>query len=1158
MTPSLLRRSGGLLPAGAAALLVLAACNDTKSADPSNDPVGTVATNPATGRRFVYDQNFAGQTQDFRLSRIAYGRLVDIYAYAPDGTRVLTNANAVVDPRLEGDGFDFILDTSTLGGRDELTIVRTLDGGSEEASFNVLLRQLMEGLEPIQDVGYQTTGFFTQIPRNAAIQVVMNDLIDPATITDRSIRMLTGTPSTIPFEARILADPNWGSLRNLDGAGGVEFYTTRIVIDLTISEVESFGTDPPLAPNSLGLPAALNASIANVQLQIPTVVDPALGQDIVLANPSAHSLQTAGGGSVDFTAPLSPIIRNARSGGPTAVTGDQNNGFLLDPTPPSVMGVLDATIIAAPQPQANPTEFFVPLVGFESLFCSQQLEPGDILVQGPVVARVTAPSTSPVNGEVGSINVTLLQWPPSWGEVPDEWASSAVGACQVRSAWDPVADEDKETCFVRISPTPLGYPENPTSSILTSSRVAVRFTEPMAGDSMEAFESLRLTRKSVADPNLASYDWIVGSILGDASLESFEFTPALPLAHTSGLSESYFFSMTSGAEGPTDLAGNPLEISLPEVPLSVWTGGTDTKNGGRVSRFTSADEDLLISDPNNDDPFPFAEWGGDIVFQQQLGVIRPRPVSRFQGVIAREPVADNGALSGDVMVNAMPPSPTGKQDPLSRFGSRTQFLWRFVDVGFNLIDRDPGIDPDDPTDDIYEPDASTYNLDVEGAWWTPIAGTAVPDSYDVFEMRMSHAAFLPDEQINPMTLAPIFPDSGLVTSFNLNQLSTTEDPQRIVHTRDLGYIVSPGDLIQVGTNTKLMPWPMNRTIPPSQHRYYTWRDTALRTRGGPGIAGVDLQRWFENNPGVAFPLVPPPGVDVCDDPMNPPVFHPFYSAEQVQSIALPLLIEIRCFPDDGASGANKLDTSIAIPQGLASGFTTPNFRSFATGGYDQSGNEVYVNPDLQDFATGGFDNEVNPNAIPPQVGDGAPTIPVDNNVYMGALDFVVRTSRCHSIWWEMVDAQGNGFPTGDIVTPVYSQPVLDPPATLWPTGTNIEVAFRGASSVNPYQVGPGGIIVFTDPSFQVLEAATKLDRYGDHYDILPSICDNSINHNEIDVFTGENQVNTPVSFLTDSNWREDVNSLSNAMYYQVRITFTSNAQSMVSPYLSSFALTWQE
>ena len=183
---------------------------------------------------------------------------------------------------------------------------------------------------------------------------------------------------------------------------------------------------------------------------------------------------------------------------------------------------------------------------------------------------------------------------------------------------------------------------------------------------------------------------------------------------------------------------------------------------------------------------------------------------------------------------------------------------------------------------------------------------------------------------------------------------------------------------------------------------------------------------------------------------------------------------------------------------------------------------------------------------------------MDNNVYMGALDFVVRTSRCHSIWWEMVDAAGNGFPAGDIVTPVYSQPVLDPPSTLLPTGTSIEVAFRGASSVNPYQVGPGGIIVYDDPSFQVLEAATKLDRYGDHYDILPSICDNSINHNEFDVFTGANQVNTPVSFLTDSNWREDVNSLSNAMYYQVRLTFTSNAQSMISPSLSSFALTWQE
>ena len=186
-------------------------------------------------------------------------------------------------------------------------------------------------------------------------------------------------------------------------------------------------------------------------------------------------------------------------------------------------------------------------------------------------------------------------------------------------------------------------------------------------------------------------------------------------------------------------------------------------------------------------------------------------------------------------------------------------------------------------------------------------------------------------------------------------------------------------------------------------------------------------------------------------------------------------------PDDGASAINKLDSSIAIPQGLASGFTTPNFRAFATGGYDQSGNEVFVNPDLTDFATGGFNNELDNSTQPPTPGDGSPTIPVDNNVYMGALDFVVRTSRCHSIWWEMVDAAGNGFPAGDIVTPVYSQPVLDPPATLLPTGTSIEVAFRGASSVTPYQIGPGGIIVFDDPSFLVLEAATKLDRYGDHH-----------------------------------------------------------------------------
>ena len=92
--------------------------------------------------------------------------------------------------------------------------------------------------------------------------------------------------------------------------------------------------------------------------------------------------------------------------------------------------------------------------------------------------------------------------------------------------------------------------------------------------------------------------------------------------------------MTAGAAGRPTWPATTSQWPSPRSHQPL-TGGADTKNGG-VSRFTSADEDGVIADPNNDDPFVFAEWGGDIVFQQQLGVIRPRPVSRFQGVV-REP-----------------------------------------------------------------------------------------------------------------------------------------------------------------------------------------------------------------------------------------------------------------------------------------------------------------------------------------------------------------------------------------------------------------------------------------------------------------------------------------------------------------------------------------
>ena len=67
------------------------------------------------------------------------------------------------------------------------------------------------------------------------------------------------------------------------------------------------------------------------------------------------------------------------------------------------------------------------------------------------------------------------------------------------------------------------------------------------------------------------------------------------------------------------------------------------------------------------------------------------------------------------------------------------------------------------------------------------------------------------------------------------------------------------------------------------------------------------------------------------------------------------------------------------------------------------------------------------------------------------------------------------------------------------------------------------------------------------------------NHNQFDRCTGLNQVNIPVSFLNlDDSWFEDTSEIDGAGYYQVRLTFTSNSETGLSPELSTFAMSWSD
>jgi hypothetical protein len=281
----------------------------------------------------------------------------------------------------------------------------------------------------------------------------------------------------------------------------------------------------------------------------------------------------------------------------------------------------------------------------------------------------------------------------------------------------------------------------------------------------------------------------------------------------------------------------------------------------------------------------------------------------------------------------------------------------------------------------------------------------------------------------------------------------------------------------------MLPYPLNRNLPVSQHTFYTWRDTALQAKGAPDQP--------QGSPGAELAIV----ANVLNLTITPGTPYP---KGQVPTIGLPLLMEFKCFPDSGALGLNSFDINIAINSS-----SLPNFRAFSTGGTNTSGVPVVRDPDLQPTALGGF----NPSSTPP----GLPTIAVDNVFYIGQMDLIIRISRAHTIW----------FNTGS-AAPSYSSPVIEPRATDQPSGTSVELAFRGATNVT-------GLIT---------QAATSLDVYGD----VPI------------EFPGNGQV-TP--FNNDTRWKDSMSEIQGARFFQTRITFVSNAATLLTPTLSALGFAFR-
>lgn len=1074
------RTAGSSLAVGsvlsAALLAFLGACNT------GNDPVQLGSSAGAPGDLaalsahpsgwFVVEENKRGAAGGMKIVGLHWGRLVEVQDTWTDLSGETQHSTIFRDFVIGEDirdgmvvpGVSLALSLATNPITDAITVTVPYQAGTPQ--FATVVRELERNLTPIDAKSLDPGELppFSLAPRNCAIVIQFDDLLDASYDTDGlwhdheggllvnpqsgqvnpiAVRVATGYPPVQPFEARVFADPNHGDVADYDGDGVSEFHSTRVVIDCTVSETEAAATSPPLGVNALGLPASITTLQPNVAIRIPTRRETQVGQTLILRNPTNHGLAFGGNGPTDPSSITLDVVRALRSGNPD----DVNNGFLFDEEPPVLIGSITVSLQDDDPGDTLPGveslgdgRFRIRQMRFEPLSCAVTLKFGaDVLEQSGV--RMIVEEAQQDGALVSQLVVRVVS--PVGGIV-------TLGAAQLLTAFDP--QNDVPECFVRFSPNPS---DPPNTGVSKDARVIVRFSEPMDPAHLGPFDTMTLTRKPIDDTSLTNFDYVVGRAVPSADLREFSFVPVLPLDRSQGVPAGiYHFALAGGNDGPTDLAGNHLELDSFRVDFGLDTTEPVSVNGGVVLRFSSPNE-LIFNQQDADEAFPEVR-SGQLLYDLQNEVIRPRPVSRFSAAADRD----------KAVPSIMTPFPPGVQTPLSPLGSKLQTLWRYVDVGFSLTDE------------------TNINIDIEGLAWAPVGGALVSDSYDEFSIRLAHSFRLPDELLDPNSGFPLYPQSGLIKTYAQNYLDPQHDPGTIVHPRERGYTVTPADVFVAESGTFMVHFPMNQGIPTSQFLYYTWRDTALLAKGGPNSSGaVQAIELFATTGSAA-------------GSGNP------YPSGQVPTVGLPLLMEFRCYPDDTALGLNAFDISLAVNSSAR-----PNFRAFSTGGFDTNNNPVIKDPDTEDEADGGF----NPGSSPP----GATTPGIDNSFYIGQMDLVTRVSRVHTIWFDTTFA-----------SPTYAVPVVEPTPDLQPAGTQVILAFRGATQMSI--TGSGNDTILTN--------AGQLDVYGDP----------------------KSGAGTPTYLNGDATWRDTIQAIDGARYFQARITFISNTETNLTAELSSLAFAYSD
>jgi hypothetical protein len=730
-----------------------------------------------------------GNASRFGLVEITWGRLVDVFALDAAGEveSVPVLRDYVINENVQNEPGTWRLEASPITQQFRLVILRQVEAPDDgSGTFAVLARRAAEGLpgiRPKSDRPDEPTPF-SLVARNATLVLACDDLLadDRARMPElfQEVRVLTGYPPSVPVETRFVFDPHHGGVVN--GA----FHSTRLLIDLTVSETEAADSPVALALNSLGLPRSERlATTPNVTLHIPTKVDPGVGQYSVLRNLAGRALDAQANRPYDAASSTLDVLRAMRAGN----EDDPNNGFLLDFLSPRVVGTWPCTSSDPVRLDAHGFEWELALQ-FASE-CRKDPEVGDIFGLGErfLEVRENLQRIDP-DGRT-RIRARVLN-----SQAPG--ASQLSGLGNYQSTYRPGMGVESG-CWVRFSPPPRAYP---VSGVLPEAIPTVRFSEPMDPLSARPFDTLMVVRGTESTP-IEPDSLVVGRTLSSLDLRDVSFLPSLPFTHArDGAVHSLH---VLGRDGATDLSGNGLADALPVIEFSIDPAAPPTSGAGVVLRFDSPDEL---------EPIGFPDLRGQFTYDLGRGRIRPRQVVFASRTIDRS----------NPLVSIMSPFPPGVATPLSPLGSKLQTVWRYADLGWSIRDE------------------SHYNLDVLGLYWSPARGLVNSDFYENFEVRLSHSVKLPDEQRRaPITGGMKYPFSGLWEAphaYTENILEDPRSPEVVMNQRSLGYRVNPSELSYSPSGLPLMPWPVNRGT--GERVSFTWRDTSVLARGGFYGAGVPL------------------------------------------------------------------------------------------------------------------------------------------------------------------------------------------------------------------------------------------------------------------------------------------------------------------------------